>query len=140
MDQPHSNVIRFKNRTGSASWRVTGYLGGVRLRKNFASREEAAAEKTSLEIRAIQAAKGQRAAVTSLNDVQLREAESIFHRIADKPRSLSFYVDYALANYREPEHRVGCRRRLRCGKKAGVRGRPTLQVAIQANRMGAEAI
>ncbi len=39
-----------------------------------------------------------------MNDVQLREAESIFHRVADKPRSLSFYVDYALANYREPEH------------------------------------
>lgn len=104
MDHTQFNVSRFENKTGSVSWRVTGYLHGIRVRKNFPTREEAAAEKAALEIKAIQAASGQRAAVTSLNDAQLREAESLFHRVAGKPRTLAFYVDYALANYREPEH------------------------------------
>lgn len=104
MEQTKFNVSRFENRTGTVSWRVTGYLHGVRIRKNFATREEAAAEKAALEIRAIQAESGQRTAITSLSDAQLREAESVFHRIAGKRRPLAFYVDYALANYREPEH------------------------------------
>lgn len=104
MDQPKFNISRFENRTGSVSWRVTGCFHGIRVRKNFPTREEAAAEKAVLEIKAIQAASGQRAAVTSLDDAQLREAEAVFHRIASKPRSLMFYLDYALTNYREPEH------------------------------------
>lgn len=104
MDQAKFNVSRFENRTGTVSWRVTGYLHGIRIRKNFATREEAGAEKAALEIRAIQSESGQRTAITSLSDAQLREAESVFHRIAGKQRPLAFYVDYALANYREPEH------------------------------------
>ncbi len=43
-----------------------------------------------------------RVAATRLADAQLREAEAVFARVADQPRSLSFYVDFALANYREP--------------------------------------
>lgn len=84
MDHPQFNVSRFENKTESVSWRVTGYLHGIRVRKNFPTREEAAAEKAALEVKAIQAASGQRAAVTSLSDVQLREAESLFHRVAGK--------------------------------------------------------
>ena len=34
---------------------------------------------------------------------QLKEAEAAFSRLAGQPRSLCFYLDYALANYREPE-------------------------------------
>ena len=97
MDQTEFTISRFKNRTGSVSWRVTGYLHDIRVRKNFATREEAAAEKAVLEIKAIQAASGQRAAVTSLSDVQLREAESLFLRVAGTPRTLTFDVDHALA-------------------------------------------
>jgi hypothetical protein len=54
-------VSRFENRNGVTSWRVSGLLAGVRIRKNFKTREEAAAEKATLEIKALQIASGQRA-------------------------------------------------------------------------------
>jgi len=44
-----------------------------------------------------------RAAITRLSDVQLHEAEAVFRRLEGLARSLTFYVDFALANYREPE-------------------------------------
>lgn len=46
-------VISFENRNGVTSWRVDGRLHGVRIRKNFKTREEAAAEKAVLEIKAL---------------------------------------------------------------------------------------
>jgi integrase len=96
-------IRRFKNRNGVTSWRVTGRLNGARIRKNFKTREEAAAEKSVLEIRALHAASGLQAIATALPDAQVREAEALYQRVAGKPHSLSFYVDFALANYREPE-------------------------------------
>jgi hypothetical protein len=38
-------VSRFENRNGAISWRVDGRLHGVRIRRNFKTQEEAAAEK-----------------------------------------------------------------------------------------------
>ena len=95
-------VVRFKNRNGVISWRVSGWLHGVRIRKNFKTREEAAAEKAALELGAEQAASGLRSVSTSLAVEQVREAESAFQRLAGRTRGLSFYLDYALANYRDP--------------------------------------
>jgi hypothetical protein len=57
-------VSRFKNRNGATSWRVSGWLHGVRVRKNFRAREEAAAEKAALEVKSAQAASGLRPAAT----------------------------------------------------------------------------
>jgi hypothetical protein len=94
-------VSRFENRNGVISWRVAGWLHGARIRRNFRTKEEATAEKASFELKALQAASGLRSAVTFLADEQLREAESLFRRIQGKTKSLSFYFDYALANYRE---------------------------------------
>ncbi len=96
-------VSRFENRNGATSWRVDGRLHGVRFRKNFKTREEAAAEQAALELRALNAANGLHTIATVLTAEQVREAEAVFHRLADRTRSLSFYVDFALANYREPE-------------------------------------
>jgi len=96
-------LSRFENRNGTSSWRVSGWLHGVRIRKNFKSRDEAAVQKSVLEIRAAQAAAGLRPAVTLLTDHQLREAEGAFHRLEGQPHPLRFYLDYALANYREPQ-------------------------------------
>ncbi len=98
-------VSRFLNRNGVTSWRVSGFIAGVRIRKNFPSREEAAAEKSTLELRAAQATSGQRAVATCLTSDQLREAEAVFRRIAaaPAPKTLSFYLDYALSNYHAPE-------------------------------------
>ena len=97
------SIGRFKNRNGVVSFRVFGYLHGERVRRNFLTREEAAAEKAALEIRAHQVAAGYRTVLSTLSDAEAREAESVFSRLAGKPHPLSFYVDFALANYRPPE-------------------------------------
>lgn len=97
-------VSRFENRNGVISWRVDGRLHGLRVRKNFKTREEAGAEMATLEIKALQSASGMRSIATAMTEEQAREAEALFQRVAGKPRPLSFYVDYALTNYREPEN------------------------------------
>lgn len=103
MNQSPFAVTRFENRNGVISWRVDGRLHGVRIRKNFKTREEAIAEKATQELKALQADAGLQSATTFLSEEQLREAETAFNRLKEKPRSLSFYLDYALTNYREPE-------------------------------------
>src|ERR1017187_68823 len=97
-------VSSFENRNGNTSWRVDGYFNGVRIRKNFKTREEAAAEQTMLELKALNAANGLHTIATILTAEQVREAEAVFHRLADGARPLSFYVDFAVANYREPDN------------------------------------
>src|ERR1035438_2915462 len=95
-------VSRYENHSGMISWRVSGWLHGIRIRRNLKTREEAAAEKAALELRSMQATSGLRSAATFLADEQLREAEGLFRRVQGNNRSLTFYLDYALANYREP--------------------------------------
>ena len=95
-------ITRFKYRNGTSSFRVSGWLHGVRIRKNLATREEAAVEKNLLEIRATQAAAGLRATTTFLTDLQLREAEDAFRRMDGRSQSLLTYLDYAFLNYRDP--------------------------------------
>ena len=51
-------LTRFDNRNGTTSWRISGWLASVRIRKNFKSREEATAEKAFLEIKAAQIISG----------------------------------------------------------------------------------
>lgn len=103
MNETKFDVTRFVNRNGTISWRVNGWLHGVRIRKNLPTREEAAAEKLALELRALQISAGMRPALTLLTDPQLREAEDAFRRLADQPKPLRFFLDYALANYKAPE-------------------------------------
>src|ERR1035437_3837382 len=95
-------VSRFENRNGVTSWRVDGHLHGVRVRRNFKTREDAAAEKAAFELKSLQAVSGLHAATTFLTEDQLREAESVFRRLIGQQYSLSRFVDYALANFREP--------------------------------------
>jgi hypothetical protein len=82
---------------------VVGWLHGVRIRKNFPTREEAAGEKSTLEIKAAQTANGMRTVATTLTEDQVREAETLFRRMTALPRQLSPYVDFALGNYKGPE-------------------------------------
>ena len=96
-------VSRFENRNGVISWRVAGLLHGVRIRKNFRTKEDAAAEKAVLELRAAQTVSGLRSATTFLADGELRQAEDAFRRLEGHSRSILFYLDYALANYREQQ-------------------------------------
>ena len=99
-------VRQFKNRNGVSSYRVEGYLHGVRIRKNFKTRDQSIAEKAALDLRAIEAEAGLRPATTFLGPEQLREAEAVFRRLDGNTRSLTFYVEYALQNYREPEQQT----------------------------------
>lgn len=104
MSHPLFAVSRFKNRNGVYSFRVDGCLNGVRIRRNYKTQEEAGAEKATLELKALQAATtGLQSATTFLTTDQLREAEAAFRRLQEGSRSLTFYLNYALANYREPK-------------------------------------
>jgi len=106
MNQPTKFVIsEFTNPSGEIVFRISGWLDGARIRKNFPTRAEALAERQILEVQALQGETGTRTAITRLTEEQLREAESVFARVTGQPQSLSFYVDFALANYREPERR-----------------------------------
>jgi hypothetical protein len=98
-------ISEFKNPSGEIVFRVSGWLDGQRVRKNFATRAEAAAEAQTYEIQRLQRETGVRVAATRLDDSQLKEAEAVFARLAGQPRALSFYVDFALTNYREPQTR-----------------------------------
>src|ERR1039457_4126136 len=97
-------ISRFENRNSVTSWRVDGRLHGVRFRKNFKTREEAAAEQATLELKALNSANGLHTIATVLTAEQVREAEAVFHRLTDNARPLSFYVDFAVADYREAEN------------------------------------
>jgi len=100
---PSFVISEFTNPSGEIVYRVAGWLDGKRVRKNFATRTDAEAERQILEIQRLQAETGIRVAATRLEDAQLKEAEAVFARLKGQPRSLSFYVDFALTNYREPE-------------------------------------
>lgn len=92
----------FKNGNGTTSYRVSGWLAGERIRRNFRSRAEAVAEKSILEIQSLQMDSGRRPAATLLTPEELCEAEAVMLRLRSKPHPLSFYVDYGLSHYQEP--------------------------------------
>jgi len=95
-------VSRFENRNGVISWRVSGWLHGVRVRRNFGTRDEAASEKAALELKALQEASGMRSLTTFLTPEQLREAEAGFTRLKDSPYSLTLLLNFAVEQYRPP--------------------------------------
>src|SRR5688572_32818933 len=80
MNETKFAVSRFENRNGVTSWRVAGWLHGVRIRKNFLTKEEAAAEKATLEIKAAQVSAGFRPAMTLLTDLQAGNSEAIIRK------------------------------------------------------------
>ena len=77
-------------------------MNAKRVRKNLASRAEAEAERQVMEVERIQGETGIRTTVTRLGEEQLHEAEAVFRRLHGRPRALSIYVEFALANCREP--------------------------------------
>jgi integrase len=95
-------ISEFTNPSREVVFRVSGWLAGKRVRKNFPTRPEAEAERQVLEIQRLQGETGIRPAVTRLTEDQLHEAEAVCRWLASHPRPLSFYVEFALANYREP--------------------------------------
>lgn len=59
-----------------------GEWTGVRFRKNFKTREEAAAEQATLKVKALNTANALHTIATVLTAEQVREAEAVFHRLA----------------------------------------------------------
>ena len=94
MKQQRFLVTRFENRNGVNSWRVDGRLGGVRIRRNFKTREEAAAEKAALELKSEQLDAGLNSVMTCLTAEQVRDAEAAIRRFPDQRHSLAFCVEY----------------------------------------------
>ena len=96
-------ISEFTNPSGKIVFQLYARINGQRFRKNFPTRTEAEAERQIQEVNWLQRDTGTRAAITRLTEDQLHEAEAAFRRLASLPRSLSFYLDFALTNYREPE-------------------------------------
>ncbi|PTY02044.1 hypothetical protein DB347_25135 [Opitutaceae bacterium EW11] len=115
-DQPHERlparlrfrrsegfrILKYTNPSGSVAYRVSGWLRGTRIRRNFATRADAEAELQLLTVQATQADAELRTAVTRLTPTQLSETETAYQRIKDRPHSLLFYVEHALERFREP--------------------------------------
>src|ERR1035438_3204752 len=95
-------ISEFANPSGKIAFQLYARLDGKRFRKNFQTRAEAEAERQVQEMQLLQRETGSRVAATRLTDEQLHEAESVFCRIAGHAHSLSFYVEFALTNYRAP--------------------------------------
>ena len=81
------------------TFRLTGWLNGRRIRRQFKDRDEALGEKNRLEVGA--ANKGEmQVRATRLSAVQLAEAEAAMTRLG--PQSLSLAVDWFLTTYKPP--------------------------------------
>lgn len=84
MKQESAFVIsEFTNPSGEVVFRVTGWVDGKRIRKNFPTRAEAKTEADTLEIQRLQGETGVRPTITRLAENQLHEAEAVFKRLAE---------------------------------------------------------
>lgn len=82
------------------TFRVTGWLNGQRIRRQFSSQAEAMGERDRLAVQAANAAREIRAVNTRLTSAELAEAEASIKRLGKT--SLCFAVDWFLENYRPP--------------------------------------
>jgi hypothetical protein len=98
-----ANVSRFLNPQRGDLLAGRRVAHGVRIRKNFPTKEpRLPPRKPALEMKAMQVTSGIRPRPRFSTDDQFHEAEAAFRRLAGKPHPLAFYLDFALANYREP--------------------------------------
>ncbi len=96
-------ISEFANPSGDVVYRVSGWLHGKRIRKNFPTHAEARAEVDALELAVAQDESGLRRVITRLSEAQVAAAEAAFLRLGDAPQTLAFCVDYTLTNYRPPQ-------------------------------------
>lgn len=82
------------------TFRLTGWLDGRRIRKQFKSRDEALGEQNTLQVQAANVGGTVRSRVTRLSDAQLAEAEAAFAALGG--RSLTEAIAWFKANYRPP--------------------------------------
>lgn len=99
------HLVEFKNPSGALAWRVDGKdADGKRIRKNFATKTEAAAELQKLAVEADNALSSVHLIQSRLADEQVKDAEAAVHKLRDRGilRSLTEIVDYFIKNWREP--------------------------------------
>jgi integrase len=94
------NILEFTNRSGSQSWRVSGYKrDGSRVRENFSSVEAAQCRQMDLESEYLQRQTETAVRATKLSDEQIRLAETAFAKLDSNDELLSC-VDYWLKHGR----------------------------------------
>ncbi len=93
-------VAPFLNPSGAAAFRVSGWLNGVRIRRNFPTEAEAHAERERLELQRADGSNRLRPVISRLSEEQVREAEAAFQLIGQKSQhSLLFFVEHGLAHH-----------------------------------------
>lgn len=98
-------ILEFANPSGEMVYRVTGtHLDGRRIRENYPEHGQAVARMQTLEIESANLSGVARPQITRLSAGQIAAAESAYTRLAGKP--ILDAVDFYLANFEEPEHRV----------------------------------
>jgi len=100
------NIVKFINRGGTESFRVTGYnTEGKQVRKNFSTVAEATVCQQGLEseYRGLPKQDGELVS-TRLSKQQIVEAELVYHQLGGRPilPAIRFYLE----NYREPSLRL----------------------------------
>ena len=82
------------------AFRLSGWIDGQRIRRQFQSRDEAEGAKNELEVQAANREGLIRSVNTRLSLAQVADAEAAFARLGS--RSLPDAIDWFLANYRPP--------------------------------------
>ncbi len=95
----HFTVKLFTNSTGSASWRVSGYLDGKQVRENLTDKLQALNRAAELEIERNHVAHFVALKPTTLSDAQLADAQNALLRL-DGRTSLYAAADFYLRHYR----------------------------------------
>jgi Phage integrase, N-terminal SAM-like domain len=87
-------------------WHVQGTdLDGKRIRKKFATREDALDWKNLKEIELLNGGRKLHSVITVLSEQQLKEAEGCFSRLGER-YTLTQAVDHFFRDYREPDFRI----------------------------------
>jgi hypothetical protein len=96
MKSPASFVIsEFTNPSGEVVFRVSGQLDGKRIRKNFATRTEAQAERQTLEIARIKAEFGVRTAATP-SGPKLKRSRRVSVIVIEHPAETQTPSDFSI--------------------------------------------
>jgi hypothetical protein len=85
MKQVKFSIKEFKSPSGGFVFRVEGRIAGTRIRKKLTTRADAEVECQTLKIRSLQRETGIRTTATRLTEVQLKETEAIYARLASLP-------------------------------------------------------
>jgi len=81
-------ISEFTNPSGEVVFRVSGWIDGKRIRKNFPTGVEAKAETDAFEIQRLQGATDLQPTFTRLSEDLMHEAEAIFKRLSGRSHSL----------------------------------------------------